>query len=70
MVPVDVEEVEDEKEDGEAFTIQGNGKRLFDYFQRAVTAEWNRLTGEQKAGYEKKAQEWREKGPSVEERRR
>lgn len=40
------------------------GGRLFDFFQLAISQEFNKLSDEQKAEYEKKALEWRVNGPS------
>ena len=46
----------------------GNAPKLFHYFQRALSAEWNRLPDGEKDVYEAKALEWREKGPSREQK--
>lgn len=44
--------------------------RLFHFFQRAVSAEWNALSAKERAVYETRALLWRERGPKREERQR
>lgn len=41
----------------------------FGFFQKALSKEWARLSPGARAEYEEKARQWREQGPTVEQRR-
>lgn len=54
-----------EEDDGDVTTRKA---RPFDFFQRAVTAEWEALSDAEREEYEVKALAWRERGPTREQR--
>lgn len=62
--PLDLHLVEEE----EVFEDPTKPVELFHFFQRAVTAEWNALSTQERKAYEAKALVWRERGPRREER--
>ncbi|KAJ3533261.1 hypothetical protein NMY22_g7407 [Coprinellus aureogranulatus] len=58
----DIEEIVD--------PVKDTKSKPFHYFQRALTAEWESLSDQERQSYEEKATLWRSLGPDDEERRR
>jgi hypothetical protein len=51
---------------------ESNGEaphQAFDFFQRALTKEWKKLSRDEKRGYKRQAREWNKNGVSIEQRR-
>ncbi|KAF5315567.1 hypothetical protein D9611_004736 [Ephemerocybe angulata] len=74
-VSIEPAEVEAAGEEDEAESEINSAKsakppRPFNFFQRALTAEWTKLNEKEQKKYKKMATLWREQGPNEEEKRR
>ncbi|KAJ3531226.1 hypothetical protein NMY22_g8248 [Coprinellus aureogranulatus] len=68
--PEDIDEI-DPVDDAPILKAKPNGKpfKLFDFLQAAITQEYDKLSDEERADYDRKAVEWRTQGPAEEVKR-